>query len=185
MQQEIFISVDIEADGMIPGDFSMTELGAVVVGEPDKTFEAFLRPISERVIPAAAIVGKKDRKWLMENGEDPVTVMMNFSKWVRSVIPPDARPVFIGYNAAFDWMFVHWYFIHFIGENPFGYSALDIKSFYAGFGHIEDWGATGIKKLPLELAPSRELTHSAKDDAQQQAEIFEKIRLEMRRKGEK
>lgn len=185
MQQEIFISVDIEADGMVPGDFSMTELGAVVVGRPDSSFEAFLRPISARVIPAAAIVGKKDRKWLMENGEDPVTVMMNFAEWVKSVIPDGARPIFIGYNAAFDWMFVHWYFIHFIGENPFGYSALDIKSYYAGYGHVKSWGDTGIKKLPPEFAPSRELSHSAKDDAQQQAEIFEKIRIEMNKKEEK
>jgi DNA polymerase III alpha subunit (gram-positive type) len=177
MQQEIFISVDVETDGMVPGDFSMTEIGAVVVGKPEQSFEAYLRPISERVIPAAAVVGKKNRKWLMENGEDPATVMMRFAEWVKSCVPDGARPVFIGYNAAFDWMFVHWYFIHFIGENPFGYSALDIKSYYAGLAHVESWADTGMKKLPPEYAPTRELSHSAKDAALQQAEIFEKMRM--------
>jgi hypothetical protein len=44
----------------------------------------------------------------------------------------DGRPVFVGFNAAFDWSFVNYYFQRYLGENPFGFAALDIKSLYMG-----------------------------------------------------
>jgi hypothetical protein len=39
------------------------------------------------------------------------------------------RPVFVGYPAAFDFMFVYWYLIRFAGESLFPQSALDIKTY--------------------------------------------------------
>ena len=37
----------------------------------------------------------------------------------------------VGYPVVFDWMFLHWYFVRFAGESPFGFSgALDIKTIY-------------------------------------------------------
>ena len=32
-------------------------------------------------------------------------------------------------SAAFDFMFVYWYLIRFVGHSPFSHSALDIKTF--------------------------------------------------------
>jgi len=40
------------------------------------------------------------------------------------------KPVFVGFNACYDWQFVNWYLEHFTGGNPFGFAGLDIKSFY-------------------------------------------------------
>jgi len=37
--------------------------------------------------------------------------------------------VFVGYLAAFDFMFVHWYLVRFTGSSPFSHSALDIKTY--------------------------------------------------------
>ena len=56
-----FIMVDIEADGPIPGDYSMICFGAVVV-EPSlsKTFYGRLAPISERWVPVALTVSGRD-----------------------------------------------------------------------------------------------------------------------------
>jgi hypothetical protein len=52
-----FVMVDIEADGPIPGDFSMIAFGAIVVEKSlDRTFSAKLRPISERWVPEALAV---------------------------------------------------------------------------------------------------------------------------------
>ena len=63
--------VDIEADGPIPGDFSMILIGAIVVDKQlDKTFYGQLQPISDRYVPAAlAISGftKLTRTKKMEN----------------------------------------------------------------------------------------------------------------------
>jgi hypothetical protein len=52
-----WIMVDIEADGPIPGDYSMVSFGAVVV-EPglERTFNGELRPISKKFVPEALAV---------------------------------------------------------------------------------------------------------------------------------
>lgn len=52
-----WITTDIEADGPIPGDYSMVSFGAVVV-EPglERTFYGELRPISEKFVPEALAV---------------------------------------------------------------------------------------------------------------------------------
>ena len=53
-----WIMVDIEADGLIPGDYSMVCFGAVVV-EPglERTFYGELQPISEKFVPEALAGG--------------------------------------------------------------------------------------------------------------------------------
>jgi hypothetical protein len=40
--------------------------------------------------------------------------------------------IFISDNNGFDWIFVCWYFYHFIGENPFGYSFRRLADLYCG-----------------------------------------------------
>jgi hypothetical protein len=47
-----YVMMDIEADGPIPGDFSMVCFGAVIV-EPGlgRTFYATLTPVSEKLVP--------------------------------------------------------------------------------------------------------------------------------------
>jgi hypothetical protein len=52
-----YMMVDIEADGPIPGDYSMISFGAIVV-EPtlDRVFSARLKPISETWLPEALAV---------------------------------------------------------------------------------------------------------------------------------
>ena len=42
------------------------------------------------------------------------------------------KPVFISDNNGFDWMFICWYFHHFLGHNPFGYSSQNLGSLYKG-----------------------------------------------------
>lgn len=56
-----YIMVDVEADGPIPGDYSMICFGAIVV-EPslDRTFYGRLRPISEKWIPEALLQIKEE-----------------------------------------------------------------------------------------------------------------------------
>ena len=54
---EVYVSTDIEADGPIPGDYSMVSVGAVVV-EPGlaRSFYGRLKPISEAWLPDAPAV---------------------------------------------------------------------------------------------------------------------------------
>jgi len=174
MREDVFVSVDIEADGPIPGDHSMISLGAVVIGKRDLTFYRELRPISERFVPEALAVSGLDRDKLCKEGADPEVGMREFASFLKDA-SPGGRPVFVAFNATFDWMFVNWYFNHFIGKNPFGISGLDIKAYYMGALGKRRWSDTTKQKMDKRFLSSAPHTHNALDDAREQAEIFEKI----------
>ena len=80
-----YIMVDVEADGPIPGDYSMVCFGAIVV-EPslDRTFYGRLKPISEKWIPEALQVSGFSRDETLAFDE-PSVVMQQFTEWVAEV----------------------------------------------------------------------------------------------------
>lgn len=176
---ELYVSVDIEAAGPIPGTYSMLALGACLVEAPDQAFYAELRPISNRFVPEAMRVGGFSLDELRSTGREPAEAMRAFRDWVVQVAGP-RRPVFVGFNASFDWSFVNWYFYRFVGENPFGIGGIDIKSYYMGLTGCT-WGETTSSQLPPEFQPERRQTHQALDDARAQAEIFSKLLATRRR----
>ncbi len=122
--------VDVEADGPIPGDYSMISLGAIVVDEQlDRTFYGKLKPVSDNYIPGALRVSGFSRDETL-GFDDPRKVMDDFKQWLKR--NSKGKPVFISDNNGFDWMFVCWYFHHFIHENPFGFSSVNLGSLYKG-----------------------------------------------------
>src|SRR3989338_358140 len=172
-KKEIYISVDVETSGPIPGEFSMLSLGACVVGNTDQTFYAELKPISDNFIDKALEVSGLSMEKLKTSGEKPAEAMGRFEKWITEV-SCENRPVFVAFNATFDWSLTHWYFIKLLGRDPFGISGLDIKAYFMG-KHSTLWSETVKKKVRL-LYPSKTAhTHNALDDAKEQAEIFEKM----------
>lgn len=125
-----YYSIDIEADGPIPGDYSVICFGAVVVDQTlKKTFYGRLKPISDQWIPDALQVSGFSREQTMEF-DDPADVMSNFGDWVRAT--SDGRPMFVSDNNGFDWQFINWYFHHFTASNPFGFSSTNLGSLYKG-----------------------------------------------------
>jgi ribonuclease T len=173
---EVFISVDIEADGPIPGDYSMSSLGAVVVDEPEHTFYRELRPITDRFDSKAAAVSGLNRAHLVAEGVDPADAMRQFAAWITEAVN-GRRPVFVGFNATFDWMFVHWYFMHFFGTNPFGISGLDIKAYYMAALRKRTWAETSKTAIDARFLSVHPHTHNALDDAREQGELFSKLRI--------
>lgn len=125
-----FVMVDVEADGPIPGDYSMISLGAVIV-EPslERTFYGQLRPISERFVPEALAVSGHSRAETL-SFDDPAEVMRRFAAWLGE--HAGKRPMFVSDNNGFDWMFVCWYFHHSTGSCPFGFSSTNLGSLYKG-----------------------------------------------------
>lgn len=150
-----YIMVDVEADGPIPGDYSLVSLGAIVV-EPalDRTFYGQFRPISDQWIPEALSVSGHTREETETFG-DPAKVMQKFADWIASVCRD--RPMFISDNNGFDWQFVNWYFHHFLGQNPFGHSSTNLGSLYKGlakdaFGNFKHLRRTRHTHHPVDDA---------------------------------
>jgi len=158
------VVVDVEADGPIPGEYSMVCFGAVVV-EPSlqKTFYGQVRPISDRYLDEALGVSGFTRAEHLEFN-DPSAVMEEFGGWLAAVAK--GRAVFISDNLAFDWQFINYYFHRFTGRNPFGFSGRRIGDLYCGL--VRDMSkATEWKQFRRTRH-----THNPVDDAKGNAEAL-------------
>lgn len=173
---EVYVSIDVEADGPIPGPYSMLSVGAAAFladGTPYSTFS-----INLELLPGAsghpdtmAWWEKNPAAWAAcrENPEDPRTAMTSFAVWAQGL---PGKPVACAYPAGFDWMFVYWYLMRFLGESPFGFSALDMKT-YAMAVLRTPFRDTTKKTMPPEWTVVRSIAeHVAVEDAMAQGEMF-------------
>ena len=157
-----YVMVDVEADGPIPGDFSMICFGAVVVTEElDKTFYAHLKPVSQNWIPEALSVSGFTRTQTM-SFDDPEKVMNRFAGWLKEHVK--GLPIFISDNNGFDWQFINWYFWHYTGKNPFGHSSMNLSSLYKGFVKSTSGNFRHLRRTRH--------THNPVDDAKGNAEAL-------------
>ncbi|OJF14329.1 3'-5' exonuclease family protein [Couchioplanes caeruleus] len=182
MPTDLYISTDIEADGPIPGPYSMLSLGMATAAtydgttfrrlEPD-TFYRELQPISPGFVPEALAVSGLDRAALARTGAAPAVAMAENVAWLAELAGRHrARPVFVGYPLGFDWMFTYWYQVRFTGGSPFGHSGhVDMKTLFA-FKARRPVRSVGKRSMPAELLSGRAHTHHALDDALEQAELF-------------
>ncbi|RAJ10867.1 DNA polymerase III epsilon subunit-like protein [Chitinophaga skermanii] len=158
-----YFMVDIEADGPIPGNYSMISFGAVLVDKDlNKTFYGRLKPISDQFDPKALAVSGFSREETMQF-DDPAKVMLDFKYWLNKY-SFTSSPMFISDNNGFDWMFINWYFHHFLGNNPFGFSSTNLGSLYKGM--VKD-----TKQNFKHLRRTRH-SHHPVDDAKGNAEAL-------------
>ena len=164
-----YVMVDIESDGPIPGDFSMVCFGAVIV-EPElnRSFYGQLKPISETFLPDALAVSGFSREQCLDFDE-PKSVMERFDVWLKENCK--GRMIFVSDNNGFDWQFINWYFHHFTGKNPFGFSSTNLGSLYKGFKQNTFVNFKHLRKTKH--------THHPVDDAKGNAEAL----LQMKEMG--
>ena len=94
--------------------------------------------------------------------------MPEYVRWLKQL---PGKPVFVGYPAAFDFLFVYWYLIRFAGESPFSHSALDIKTYamaLLGTGYRDSTKCN----MPADWFDDLPHTHVALDDAVGQGALF-------------
>lgn len=176
--QEIYVSTDVEADGPIPGVYSMLSFASAaytIDKELVGTFEANLLPLD------GAIQHESTMKWFREkepealaaatrNQESPHVVLPRYLEWLKAL---PGKPVFVGYPASYDFMFVYWYLIKFAGESPFSHSALDIKTYAMAMlktDYRQSIKATTFPKRWFDKSLPH--THQALDDAKEQGIVF-------------
>lgn len=172
-----YISIDIEADGPIPGDHSMLSLGYAVYN-PNLIHSGKINmyPLE------GATVDEETHRWWMKQPEE-----VYLAARVDAIDPQEAMRAFcnlgtvfrpctvVAYPASFDWMFVYWYIRHFNLPNTFGMSALDIKS-YASAVLNKPLHKTIKRNMPREwFIDLPKHTHDAEQDAIEQGELFMRI----------
>ena len=110
---------------------------------------------------------------------DPAVVMPEYVAWLKGL---PGKPVFVGYPVAYDFMFVYWYLIRFVGESPFSHSALDVKTLaMAALG--KPYRDSTKRNMPREWFGEEPHTHVALDDAIGQGVLFCNVLAAVRRAG--
>jgi ribonuclease T len=176
---EAYVSVDIETTGPNPSDHSMLSIGACTFSRPRKTFYIEIKPLNSNFTHEAMQIHNLNLNTLAETGIDAAMAMEKFEQWLSTAVSHGIRPIFVGFNAPFDWMFVNDYFHRFLGHNPFGHNALDIRAFFMGLVH-GSWAQSSMREVNhhyLDLK-NQSLSHHALQDAIDQATIFEKMLVE-------
>jgi ribonuclease T len=168
-EAETYISVDIETSGPTPGQYSILSIGACTVLQPRRTFYVELKPASPAYIPSALEISGLSMQKLTDEGLEPTAALEQMEAWLQRELS-GRKPIFVAFNAPFDWMFMAEYFERYLGRNPFGHNALDIKAFYMGLAGVT-WAETSMKYISRFIG-GRELRHNALQDAMDQADIF-------------
>jgi DNA polymerase III epsilon subunit-like protein len=168
---EALVSVDVEASGPSPATGSLLSIGACLVDEPSEGVYLELKPLTDRpwLADSEAIHGLS-RAHLEEEGLDPAEALGRLESWLDRACA-GRQPVFVGFNAPFDWMFVADYFWRYLGRNPFGISALDLKSYYMARAGVATWEETRKVHVNARLGLDADHNHHALDDAREQAEL--------------
>jgi DNA polymerase III alpha subunit (gram-positive type) len=182
----VYVSVDVEADGPIPGPHSMVSFGAAAFsanGVMLGTHAANLvtLPGASGHPETMAWWRKHDAAWkaCRENTVEPADAMRAFVDWVDGV---SKKPVFVAYPAGFDFTFMYWYLMKFVGRSPFSFAALDVKSYAAALLRTP-FRDTAKRTFPKSWFSTRRHTHVALDDAIEQGEMFMKMLAEARGTG--
>ena len=173
--EEVLISIDIEASGPSPGTGSLISLGACLVEQPEEGFYVELRP--QPGLPwseAAERIHGLSRDHLERNGVDPKAAMQAFVEWLERV-RGGRRPIFTAFNALFDWMFITDYLHRYVGANPFGISGLDQKAYYMAKHGVTTWAETSKDAVRKTYPTALPHTHHALDDAREQAELMRQL----------
>lgn len=172
---EIYVSTDVEADGPIPGPHSMLSFGSAAYLADKTLVSTFTANLVE--LPGAAPHPDTQAFWdrnpaawaaCRKDPIEPAIAMPRYVEWLEGL---PGTPVFVGYPASYDFLFVYWYLMRFAGRSPFSFSALDIKTY-----------AMAMLKVPYREASKRNMpsrwfdpaphTHVALDDAIEQGALF-------------
>lgn len=172
---ETYISTDIETDGPIPGPHSMLAFASVAFDEHGVELSSFANNLE--TLPGASGHADTMRWWEGQQEawnacrQNPVPIARAMTEYVAWVNELPGRPVFVAYPAGFDFLFMYWYMIRFTGESPFGFSALDIKTYsMAVLG--QRFRDSTKRNMPRRWFSDAPHTHVALDDAREQGRLF-------------
>jgi hypothetical protein len=166
---EIYAATAIETDGPAPGRCSMLSLASAAY-QRDKTLISSFTVNLELLAGAEGDADRvawwksKPNAWAVCRFEpEPIgQAMMDYVDWLDHL---PGRPIFVGYPASEPYAFVSYYLHHFVGRNPFGRGALDMRTFAMALLH-RPYRQSRLRNMPRAWtydSPPR--TYVALDDA--------------------
>jgi hypothetical protein len=181
-REQIFVSIDIEADGPIPGPHSMLSLGAVAFKTDGEEIGSWYENFD--LLPLAQAHPLTDQFWAENHTayqltrtdtRDPEEAMRSFASWLETL---PGRPVAVAAPAGFDFTFVYWYLMRFVGHSPFSFSCIDVKSVVMTLLN-KPYHKCGKSAWKREWISGLPHTHHALDDAREQGVSWCKIYQEI------
>ncbi|KPK40810.1 MAG: exonuclease [Gammaproteobacteria bacterium SG8_47] len=174
-EPEIYVSVDIEADGPIPGPYSMLSLAAVAYSATAAVLGEFA--VNLETLPGAGVHPKTKLWWeqfpeawqaCRVDPQPPQLAMTGFASWLEAL---PGTPIFVAWPATWDFMWVYWYLVQYTGTRPFSEHGIDIRSYAMGM-RGRDFRRAGKNYLPKRWFSDQAHTHVALDDAKEQGQLF-------------
>lgn len=180
-RQEIYISMDVEADGPVPGLNSMLSFGAAAFTIEKRLLGTFSRNLV--TLPEARpdprtmeeFWAKNPQAWA-ETQRDPITAeaaIRDFAVWLDEVSEgAHSRAYFVGYPAPYDFKWIDYYTHRFLGRNPFGFNGcIDAK--VVAWTHLGGpFSSASPRNFPKCWFDPLPHTHVALDDAVAQGAMF-------------
>ena len=172
---EIYVSTDVETDGPIPGPHSMLSFASAAYLADKTLLGTFFANLE--TLPGASGHPETMRWWqtqpaawaaCREDLQAPEQALKAYVAWLKGL---PGRPVFVAYPVVFDYMFIQWYLHKFVGESPFSFIGLDIKSYAMALLKI-DFRDVVKSNMPRRWFDDLPHTHKALDDAIEQGALF-------------
>ena len=183
-REEIYVSTDVESDGPIPGPNSMLSFASAAYRYDKTLLGTFTANLD--TLPGST-PHPDTEKWWKENPvayaacrtnlEQPEVAMKRYEAWINEL---HGSPVFVAYPAGFDFTYVYWYLMRFVGTSPFSHSALDIKTM-AMCLLKRPYRESTKRNMPKNWFDSLPHTHVALDDAIEQGALFCNMLAELKK----
>lgn len=182
---EVFISIDVEADGPCPIKHSMLSIGAVACDSEGYVFGS-KTDYSANLLPIPG--STPDPKTMREfwdkfpealaatkvNQLPPKQAMKGLVEWVKSLPGRDEDKTILVNPSVFDSSFIYVYSHMFLGDSPLGFRFLDIQS-YASSIMVAPFKDSQKKNWPTWWLSSLPHTHIAIEDAYEQLDCWTRI----------
>jgi hypothetical protein len=177
---ELYISLDVEADGPCPGIFSMLSFGMAAFTLDKQLVGTFSRNL--KTLEGARTDDRTTAWWSQpenapafrasrEDTVDSSVAMTECRAWLDRM-RRHGRPVICGAPSGFDFTFIYYYFQRELGESPVGFASLDLRS-YAAAVLKRQYRQVGKNSYPTDwMSDAMPHTHVALDDAIEQGCIL-------------
>jgi hypothetical protein len=177
---ELYISLDVEADGPCPGLFSMLSFGMAAFTLDKQLVGTFSRNLQR--LDDAQLDDRTMTWWQTPENEAayaatredaiaPRAAMLEARTWLEAM-RRFGRPLICGAPSGFDFTFLYYYFQRELGTSPIGFVSLDLRS-YAAAVLKRQYRQVGKNSFPADwLSDALVHTHVALDDAIEQGCIL-------------